>query len=667
VDPSYYTWYPNVSLFTRGILIDGAPKDMQWVVVRLYQGDATDQFAMNIWPDPYRKMESRSTYRIRVNRSGCGSDGIDEEHSWVSMGIVAPWYYAQFGNVHLHVTVHYTDGKAISVDVRDWLRCERGLTSGGNLELVDGEGNVHRDGDWVRAGIDATLRGVHLTFPDGLHVPDPGDIRLVLTVGDTPHPAVLGPDGAITAALQLPADTGHVDIMLDIANRWTGFRTNHTMTVRLDADPPSFLSFFPENGTWLADVHFTMGCLLTDGEGSGVGDVQVRYWLSGEMPGDWVDADTADRQSVTMAAEGMHIEEGNWSIEWRAWDRVWNGPVTSPVFTIHVDLTIVVFRDFTPEGWVNNTPVEVTFTVEDVGGSGVDLGSIEYTYSTEGMFDLTEWASAGLSGTQEDVVVKLTLPFEEGVDNVVVVRASDAVGNSRSSSVYHVFVDLTLPTFLDPVPGEGDVVANATVVECGIYVDDAYSGVDTVEYRYSIGTDSWSEWMAASSTLEDGPFWTAGVKRKEGGPTSIQWRARDRAGTGTTNSDVYVVNLNRPPEIVELVPTSRTDVREGERVTFSVEFLDPEGDDVVILWWLDGEEVSESDAFSTGLPLGEHSIRLVLDDGQGNTVEADIEVSSVERTELTSGEGWPFLLMLLVILIVVAVIVYSMRNRGPVG
>jgi hypothetical protein len=129
------------------------------------------------------------------------------------------------------------------------------------------------------------------------------------------------------------------------------------------------------------------------------------------------------------------------------------------------------------------------------------------------------------------------------------------------------------------------------------------------------------------------------------------------------HSEVCVVNLNRPPVIVGLVPASGTEVREGERVTFSVEHHDPEGDDVAFLWWLDGEEVSEGDAFSTGLSVGEHEVRLVLDDGEGNTVEAEIGVSSVERTGFTSEGGWPLPLVLLVVLIAVAVILYSMRRR----
>jgi outer membrane protein assembly factor BamB len=119
VDPNHYTWYPNISLLTRGILIDGAPGDIRWVMVRLYQGDATDQFAMDCWPSHLRKMESWGIYGIRVDSSGFGIDGMDEEHSWVAMEIQAPWYYVQFGNVHLHVTVYYPDGKAISVRPSD--------------------------------------------------------------------------------------------------------------------------------------------------------------------------------------------------------------------------------------------------------------------------------------------------------------------------------------------------------------------------------------------------------------------------------------------------------------------------------------------------------------------------------------------------------------------
>ena len=666
VDPSYYTWFPNVSLFTRGILIDGAPKDIRWVMVRLYQGEATDQFVMNRWPNPYRKMESWGTYRLRVNRSSFGTDGIDDEHSWVAMGIIAPWYYAQFGYIHLHVTVYYTDGKAVSVDVKDWLRCEYGLVTGGTLELVDGDGNVYHDKEWVRAGTNTTLRGVHLSFPDGLHVPDPGDVQLVLTVGGTTYPAALGLDGAITAKLRLPDGlTTDLDITLEISNRWTGFRSNHTMMVRLDADPPSFLSFYPENGIWLANIHVFTGCRVTDGEGSGVGEIQVQYWISGWSRSGWEDVDTASRPFGKEAVNLIHIDEGTWFVQWRAWDMVGHGPVTSPHQTINVDLTSVIFRNFAPEGWINSTPVEVSITIEDVSGSGVDLATIEYTYSTAGLFNFTNWASVDLSGIQEEVKVTLNIPFKEGIENVVVVRAADIVGNSRSSSAYFVLIDLTPPVFLDPVPDERDIITNTTNIVCSIYVDDTYSGVEIVEFHFSTDEGSWSDWTAADPKDEEGPLWEATIQRNDGGPTSVQWRASDRAASGVTYSDVFVLNMNRPPDIVELVPASQTEVREDEKVTFSVKYIDPEGDDVIILWWLDGKEVSDSDVFTTGLSEGEHEIRLVLDDGQGNVVEATIEVSSVERTVLTGEEGWPYLLIIIVALIAVAVIVYALRMRDP--
>jgi hypothetical protein len=662
VDPTNWTWYPNITVKASGMMMNGAPVDFHWIVVRLYQGTAFDRLTLHRWPE-FAQLRRMTTYRVASYMSGFGTDGIDNENSSIYMEIDAHWYFALFGNIHLHITAYYTDGSALTVDIRDYLRCEQGLVTGGELELVDSEGIVYIDGDWAPGGVDATLQGVVLTFPDGLHVPDPGDVHLVILMDGTFLNASLGPNGAIAGSFHLPDRSGEFTITLGIASLWTNFRSNHTITILLDIDPPEFHSFFPENGTWLAEVDIMTGCQMTDGDGSGVGSVQVRYWLLGDPPGEWEDVDTKDRPYCCEARTILHIDEGIWYVRWRATDRVGNGPVASPAQTINVDLTGVLFRDFGPEDWVISTPVDVTVTVEDAGGSGVDLQSIEYSYSTAGLFNFTKWASAGLSGTREQVTVTLTIPFEEGAENVVVMRAADVVGNIRSSTAYIVSVDLTPPEFHDPFPGTDDVVMNKTSVECSIYVDDAFSGVDKVEYQYSVAGGTQSEWMVAQAVTGPGPLWTAEVPRNDEGPTTVRWRASDKAGGEMAYSDVFVVNLNRPPEITELAPTSPVEVRGGESVEFSVKLLDPEGDDLAILWLLDGEEVSENDTFSSGFSLGSHEVSLILDDGHGNVVEETVLVTSVERTELKEGEGWPYLLIFLVIIVIVVVVVLMLRTK----
>jgi len=198
-------------------------------------------------------------------------------------------------------------------------------------------------------------------------------------------------------------------------------------------------------------------------------------------------------------------------------------------------------------------------------------------------------------------------------------------------------------------------------------VDDSYSGVDWVEFQYTGPGGDPTEWMEAQAGGDPGPYWMAEVPRNDEGPTTVRWRAQDVAGGQIAYSVEYVINFNRPPEIADMAPVSPIQVREGEPVTFSVDFEDPEGDDVSIVWMIDGEVVSEDAYFSSGFAIGEHDVDLVLEDGQGNVVEATIKVSSVERTEFQSEEGWPYLMVLLVVMIAIAAIAYATKSREPRG
>jgi len=62
-------------------------------------------------------------------------------------------------------------------------------------------------------------------------------------------------------------------------------------------------------------------------------------------------------------------------LRWRMDDLVDNGPVTSGIMIVHIDVLDVRFDDLYPVGWTNTTDVTVGITASDQNGSGVDLGS----------------------------------------------------------------------------------------------------------------------------------------------------------------------------------------------------------------------------------------------------------------------------------------------------
>jgi hypothetical protein len=663
VDPDHWAIHPNMSLDVSGINIEGSPDDIQWVLLRLYQGRADDLMAVRTYRVGPQAM--RLTYPHFMSMQSANiENGTD--NMLVELTLLVPWYFVHFGNVHLHVTAYWTDGTSLSIDIMDWLRWVWGLVASGGIELEDQEGKKYTDGDWISGDKDVKLQGVFLTYPDGHHFPDPGDIVIDLICDGIVVDGTLGPDGEITADLHIPGDMrGEYSIWLEISNKWTEFQVNYSMVVHMDPDPPKFLGFHPENGTWVGTTGIVVGCSLTDGLGSGVSDVLIQYWAEGEAPGTWSVANEGTTGSTDIEVlYDLKLNEGTWHLRWKAYDVVRNGPVIGQNLTLNVDLSTVVYEGFKPTGWVTDSQVQVTVTVRDVGGSGVDLGSIEYAVSTDGLFSFSSWTSAGLNGTREEVTVQLMFELEEGVDNYVLYNVSDMADNTRNSSAYQVKVDASLPYFLVPEPAEYFVVLNRSVITCSISIRDDLSGVDpgTVQYQYSSGPTGWSDWTTASNP-EGGERHIGEIRRNLEGSTVVRWRARDRVHEEYSVSQAFVINLNRPPEIIDLRPGTSHRISAGGTVFFGVNVSDPEGDPMAIEWQLDSEALSANSSFEISFEEGVYQIMLLVHDGNGNSLEVPITIVAEAEPESANGYAYLYGLVLAVIVFTIAVIWLMLRGR----
>ena len=117
-------------------------------------------------------------------------------------------------------------------------------------------------------------------------------------------------------------------------------------------------------------------------------------------------------------------------IKYRAKDVLGNGYTESEAYKISIDVSNVSFTDFTPssEAWQTSLTVYCNVTITD-NYSGVNASSIEFRFSTAGIFNYGQWQSARQTGDANIIYCSVNPTFEEGDDNYIQWRATDKVGN----------------------------------------------------------------------------------------------------------------------------------------------------------------------------------------------------------------------------------------------
>jgi hypothetical protein len=194
---------------------------------------------------------------------------------------------------------------------------------------------------------------------------------------------------------------------------------------------------------WNRGTEAFISCIITDPqdpeEGSGVdiSSVMVSILVSGtDTWTEWSVPDSVvevDGLTVVQATVQVTLGEGGDNyIRWRASDLAGNAIIVSPPETLLVD-TI-------PPQLVNHWPRSSTFdilgearavtTFTDGNGSGVDMSTLEYAISNGSDSAFSEWTSAVVSGSPDDLVrAEIVLEGLKGHDNWIKWRVSDLAGN----------------------------------------------------------------------------------------------------------------------------------------------------------------------------------------------------------------------------------------------
>lgn len=660
-DPSSFVAYPSVRTQISGIDIEGVGEGPEGVMLRLF--DSRDRALINY----HQGVFTASVFTKGMTVEGMSSALSDGKLS-ISFDLTAPWLGGLRSRFSMEVMVRTTDNTLVFHTFDDYIQVEGEVVLSGYLHTEDPGGERYVDGDWVPDGVDLTLRGAFLYFKGTSTPPLPVDVNVTLAIGGAAAvPLTLETTGEVMANVTIARGSdGRVDLEILLDMRWTFQDFVLTFHLNVDSTPPLILGVFPESGLWFGEDEVMVGCQATDGNGSGISRFELQYGPKGGQIGEWqrVEDVTIDG-TVAEGSALLTLNDGSWDIVWRVLDRVGHGPITSEIITINIDTTDIEYGSFTPVGWSNQTPVEVSVTIQDTNGSGIDQATISYSVSTNGLFDFSDWVSLNLGGERDELVVTFEVELEEGVDNYIRFKAADVAGNERTSNAYRVRVDLSPPYFLDPLPDDEMVLFNHTLLECSVTIKDDLSGVDrkSVQYQYSTGPTGWSDWSDAP-TLEGGEGFVGEVRRNEDGPTLVRWRARDLAQGEYAVSDIYVVNLNRPPEVIELLPGTSHRMTGGGRVSFAVNVSDPEGDPVAIGWYIDDRLISENASFDLTFEAGVHRLKLSLDDHNGNRLEVLITVVAGDDPDYTSGFDYLLGLILVAAIFAIAVVILYLRHRA---
>jgi hypothetical protein len=431
--------------------------------------------------------------------------------------------------------------------------------------------------------------------------------------------------------------------------------------IKIDGSPPEFLNPTPTAKVWVNYTKIQCNISIID-PASKVDVSTVKYCISTngtENYDKWCKVGVKHLgdslySSVTLTMNETFDEGANNYIRWQATDSAGNIAISED-YQIRVDSIGCEFSSPSPATgeWLGTDSLLCSLVINETGGAGIDVESIEYATSTSSgdSYDIRSWKNIGLLKTElvtsdQGIVYSIRVQvaikaFNEGTNNYIYWRAKDLAGNGYDiGGPYRVLIDLSPLDFFNPKP-RPDSVQIELEQTCKITIIDneGGSGVDpdSVEYRYStVGKTGYSDWSneGISYKLSSGVYqFIVYVNFHPGKENQIQWRATDLAGIGPIESQWYQVIINSAPTPVITSPThdpaKEYDYTDADEITFDAkQSLDLDADMLTYFW-----ESNITGALGGGmilkreLPPGNHKITLYANDGHTHNVSTHVNIT----------------------------------------
>jgi hypothetical protein len=346
-------------------------------------------------------------------------------------------------------------------------------------------------------------------------------------------------------------------------------------TVRLDATAPSTTASGAASG-WRSGPRTVVFSARDDASGVAA----THYTTDGGAT--WATGD-----SVTVDAEGAT------TVGYYSTDEAGNDE-TGKTLTLDIDATAPSTTDDAPAGWQKVSPVTVTLTAGDAGGSGV--AATQYKLD-----DAVAWST----GTKVPVA-------GDGV-HTLRYRSVDAAGNTEETQSRTIKIDATAPVTI--ARGADDGWHNERVF---VYLSatDATSGVASTQYSLDGGS------------AVTGAFLVVG----EPGDHTLSFQSADCAGNGETPSALHVrIDRTRPTTVAAAARVKRFQTTTLRFCVNDALPCGPTGTAQLVITTVRGRVVSRLPAVSApvnvastlayrcGLRPGTYRIVVLATDAAGNT------------------------------------------------
>jgi len=556
-----------------------------------------------------------------------------------------------------------------NLSISNVIRCENDLVFDRQLLVLDPNGDPVDDGSWVHPTAMLEITGGRVVFkgseitpvdqPFNVTMHTPNDSIIMVVRGD-------GTFGTTVDLSNFTNDLWTISVRIeDVTYNGSGL-TPLSFECRIDRLPPEISLTNPDPGAWRTRERLTVGFELFDNEsGLDTDTVQILVTFNDTT------VHLVEAFELSILSPGhirivfvVDLQEGrNW-FELEVGDKVGNMNVSLPI-PVNIDTSQIIFEDITPTEWHNLTRVTVGIAIIDNGGSGVDLSTIEYSYSISGLFSYSEWLDLGYDGTASAYTVSLVLDLEEGVENYVRFRARDVAGTEpRISDDYQVHIDTTTPqiNIIDEVHNHLN-----TTIRFALYDDP--SGIDLESMAIVVssnGTEIDDITIHVSDRDPGEYFVSVDCTFLVYNLNEIRIDVFDHAVNGNTTT--FVISINAPPALQIISPINESKHNVNTLIQFEAQIFDPDGDLLEVVWSLsNGTILNTSALFDVQLEPGTYYITCRLTDGHEHVV---IETITLVVKDEPPPDRFSFiindpnlLLLIIILVVVILVLAYYYRYR----
>jgi len=561
-------------------------------------------------------------------------------------------------------------------DPRSWtfsdlFRVERDLMPVGEFDIQSRSRGILESPHWVGPGEELKVSDFSIVYEGTTDTNPPMDtFEVQVSLGSFSNNVsfIEGEEYVLDCIAPVSAGNFNIRIRVHQIPIHEFSRFERELPIKVDATPPSVIEHFPENHTWFSFNPVEFAILVEDTE-SGVNVSSVRYcWYPFSLGNPERDWKAVGAGNINISMDGYSIQvrdrldEAMSTVEWSIVDRV--GNVCSFNHSLGIDITKIEFSKFQPTDWVTEREVGCSITVSDIGGSGVNGGSIQYSMSFDDVFSFSEWVDIADRPDGPTISFDFVIMGQEGT-NYIRCRGRDIAGNDLlSSRIYTIRIDTTSPVI------EIESPTNAAVIDPGerwIIASVFETGAGMGEIKPILTNSNDRKIIEVEYSIEDlgNGHYEINITWNE---TNVYYymfniTCTDLVGNIGTSPNIKF-QMNQPPIIDSILPEQGSVFTVGSTITFKATTHDQDRDPLTIEWVLDDNVVLSSDFEfeNASLTVGDYRIRITVRDDY-YIIEETIVFSVIEEPEVQSSRTLYSLIILLIIAILSTLIIVRMRDK----